>query len=412
MGYVELGKLYYGDKGNYNAVYQSRLQSSDCISLDFTIGKHPAFFIQCSEASGLMFQILRTDKSISLLKTQLPGIAIEQFTKRCLIDEIILTNQIEGVHSTRREISDVLNDLEKKVESKHGKKRFYGLTAQYRKLQCEADIPLKSCRDIRALYDELVLRDVLNEETDNRPDGVFFRKDSASVVSSTGKEIHRGIFPENAIIEAVERSLALLNDENIELLYRISIFHYLLEYIHPFYDGNGRLGRFIFSSLLRKELDSLLCYRMSYTILQNISSYYEAFKICNNPRNLGDVTPFVLMMLTMVQKASSQLETALEKRNALLNKYRKAIPSLPDAMTDRMHDLYHILIQASLFAEHGISTGELTTNMKCSYTTLKKSLDAVSKNGLLIKVKVGKENCYSLDLDRLDNQLLLNKPLS
>ena len=52
---------------------------------------------------------------------------------------------------------------------------------------------------------------------------------------------------EEKMIEAMEQALRFLEENPCDILYRISIFHYLLAYIHPFYDGNGRLGRFIYS---------------------------------------------------------------------------------------------------------------------------------------------------------------------
>ena len=51
----------------------------------------------------------------------LPGIARTHYTNKCLIDEIILTNDIEGVRSTRKELGTILNDLGKRNK----KNRFY-----------------------------------------------------------------------------------------------------------------------------------------------------------------------------------------------------------------------------------------------------------------------------------------------
>lgn len=83
----------------------------------------------------------------------------------------------------------------------------------------------------------------------------------------------------------MNKALAILNDKSIECVFRISIFHYLFGYIHPFYDGNGRTSRFISSYLLSKEFESIIGYRMSYSIKENINDYYKAFKVCNDPKN-------------------------------------------------------------------------------------------------------------------------------
>lgn len=402
MGYTELLKLYYGDKNAYNAEYRSRFGSSDAVKLNFNIKNNRAFFIINAEVAGIAIQILKTDKRVCLLSGDLPGVALGQFKKRCLIDEIILTNKIEGVHSTRKEITSILDDLEDAVKKKTTRRRFWGLVNQYNKLETENHFLLKSCQDVRELYDELVLAEVVKENPRNAPDGEIFRKDHASVTAATDKEIHRGTYPEKAICEDVEAALEFLNNGDIELLYRLSIFHYLLGYIHPFYDGNGRLGRFIVSGLLSQELNQLLAYRLSYTIAENISQYYNAFKVCNDPHNLGDVTPFLVMMLNMINRAALQLEDALRNRHNRFDRYEKIIATLPGGTKDRTKRVYHVLIQAGLFSEHGISTRELEVHLGNSYTTIMKELEIISGGGLLIKNKVGNENYYMVDLEKLD----------
>lgn len=402
MSYIDLRELYYTDKERYQTEYSSRISSPDTVQLNFKIKKNPGFFIQTSEVSNLAIQILKTDKKISRISSRLPRVAITQFTRRCLIDEIILTNKIEGVYSTRREISGVLDELSAKTKKTRKRRRFFGLVAEYQKLQKRAKIPLDTCQDIRNLYDDIVLQEVVEENPNNAPDGKIFRKDSASIHTKTDKEIHRGVYPESAICEEMDKALAFLKNDEIELLYRVSAFHYMLEYIHPFYDGNGRLGRFIVSYLLSQELDPLLAYRLSYTITQNITAYYDAFKVCNEPKNLGDITPFIIMMLNMVKESTDQLENALNKRLTRLRRYEEIIEQLPCGDNSRTGKLYYCLIQAGLFAEHGISTKELEGYLENSYTTVKNELKIVENANLLKMEKVGKEKFYSLDLEKLD----------
>lgn len=406
MEYQELGKLYYENMESQLAEYKKRIDSPDTMQLNFDIKGKPAFFVQNSEISNLIFEILRIDKRIGTLRKDLPGVAVEQFAQRCLVDEIVLTNKIEGVNSTRKEITSVLTDLENQASlKKHERKRFTGLIVKYLKLQTGEDVPINTCEDIRALYDEIVLQEVLEEDIRNKPDGEIFRKDSASIDTVTGKEIHRGVYPESAIIQEMNRALAILHSGDIDPLFRISIFHYLLEYIHPFYDGNGRLGRFIVSYLLSKELDPLMAYRISYTITENIKAYYEAFKKCNDPHNLADVTPFIFMMLKMIKESASQLEDALSKRMKKLQHYDTISKRFPEYDRKRMPELYYLLIQASLFSELGISTKALERHLKATYTTVKKALDIIDGAGLLIQKKSGKEKFYSVNLNMVDKMI-------
>ena len=404
--YESLRKLYYGDEDSYKAAYQARYASTQAVHLDFSVGKRQAFFVQDQEVINEMYAILRLDKRVSELCAVLPGMALRQYSRKCLIDEIVLTNNIEGVYSSRKQIGDALAVLEEQSARQERTPRFYGMVSKYGKLMRRETVPLETCQDIRRAYDELILAEVMAEDRNNAPDGRIFRRDQATVRSATDRVIHAGLTPESRIIEAMDKALAFLNDESVERLYRICLFHYLLEYIHPFYDGNGRLGRFIVSYCIAGELTPLLAYRLSETIKENAKEYYEAFSISNDPHNMADLTPFLIMMLYMIRRSAEELLQALERRHTSWQRYDRLSESLPGADKAPMGRLYNFLIQAALFAEQGISTQELTRYMEMSPSTLRKRLDAVRDQGLLVCVKDGTKKYYALDLDELDRRFM------
>ncbi len=63
---------------------------------------------------------------------------------------------------------------------------------QISKLITKDSIALASCKDIRALYDEMFLDEVIAEDAHHAPDGKIFRKGSTSVYSGANKIIHTG----------------------------------------------------------------------------------------------------------------------------------------------------------------------------------------------------------------------------
>ncbi len=407
MSYKELKSLFYEDANIYAQEYNKRFNSEEAIKLDFYIGENQAFFLNNAEVLTVAYKIQKLDKKIYKLCHTLPGVALTQYSKKCLIDEIVITNKIEGVHSSRKEIGEALDILETQSEAKGKQKRFLGLVNKYLKLINSEHISLESCKDIRDIYDELFLQEILHEDPKNKPDGEFFRKEGVSVHSETDKIIHTGLMPESRIIEAMEQALAFLNDEAVEELFRICIFHYLLEYIHPFYDGNGRLVRFIFSSGISQCLCSLISFRISETIKENINAYYKAFKTCNDQRNLGDLTPFLLMMLKMVLVSMEELEKSLTEKHKTWDKYEKMVDKICEQKTQRI--LYSCLIQAALFSENGISKTELQQNMKISLYKLNQNMQKIPKELIVTKPK-GKFKFYSINLDKL-NTIMLQESL-
>ena len=397
--YKPLSLIFHTNKKDYNNIYLSRLNADNSIHIDFNIHGNQAFFLETPDILKRIINIHIIDKQISKLSLALPLLAFKEFSKRCLIDEIVLSNKIEGVNSTRREIDDVLNKLQ---EKKH--QRFTSLVNQYELLISEKTIDIKSPKDIRDIYDKIALQEIMIDSPEDIPDGELFRKDSVSVTSPTGKEIHNGSYPESKIIEDMDRALSILNDPDIILIERIAIFHYLFGYIHPFYDGNGRTSRFISSYMLSRTLEPLIGYRLSYTIQENIKEYYEAFKTVNEHTNMGDLTPFVEMFIKIVEQSLLQLHMALNKRLIALLDFKSCIDQLPFGDKPKYKNLYYLLIQASLFSENGISTKELFTNMEESRSTLMKQLENISD---LVCVKVIRtEKYYHLDLKPLEKMLI------
>lgn len=402
MQYESLAKLFYKDREHYQDIWTTRYNNADTIHLPFDISGNPAFIFPNAELWQLIVNIQKMNNRVIRMRWsgELPGIALQQFTLRCLVDEIVLTNDIEGVNSTRKEIHDVLEKLDH--ADTRVQRRFFGLVSKYFRLQSGDTVPLNSCQEIRELYNELVLPEVIEENPSDEPDGTFFRKESVSVTNAAQKEIHRGLMPENKIILAMEQALRFLNDSSVEPLIRISAFHYLFGYIHPFYNGNGRLSRFISSYLLSKELDPLIGYRLSYTIKENIKKYYDSFKVCNDSRNKGDMTPFVIAFLEIVAEAMEQLEHALEKRSTDLRYYSQVMKTNPVLSGEKYKDLSFLLLQAALFSGDGISTRELMQTMGVSYATLKKRLDYINEHQYLLSQMDGKEKVYKLNLDALE----------
>lgn len=398
MAYLDQKTAFHRQDVDDAALYQSRFDGPDAVHLGVAIAGSPGFFVMTSDIYQSMVRATKADKELLRLVHALPGKAIEQFTTSCLIDEIVLTNEIEGVRSTRREIEVILENLEKKDR----KMRFHGLVKKYVMLNSGNWDAVDNPTDVRRLYDELVLKEVLEEKPDNAPDGKLFRKDSVSVYDEGDREIHCGLMPESAIVEAMEKSLDFLNNETaVDDFVRIAVFHFLFGYIHPFYDGNGRTNRFISSQYLSNCCESLAGYSLSYTIKKRLAEYNRAFALGEHPLSKGDITPFVIMFCDVIAESLERVCRVLEEKKAALIENEKllsrAIKSAGE-VSEKACDLAYVFIQAALFSDCGLSAKEAGGMLDVSKATIYKVIREIEDVMPLSKNRRGREMLYAADL--------------
>lgn len=398
MEYELLSKIFYKKPTEYESIYDARFNSEASIKLPIKIHENVGFIFNTNEITKLLVKIYKTINKINLLRTHLPNIAINSYIIKSLKDEIALTNEIEGVRSTRKEIEDAIDSIKNDKSA-----RFKGLVDKYFKLISNEIIPLNNCEDIRTIYDALVLPEI---EKENLPDGILFRKEPVQVVSATQKEKHRGIMPESKIIESLDLCLDFLKNDDIDSLIKISAFHYLFGYIHPFYDGNGRTSRFISSYLIKNELDVLLALKLSYTVKNNINKYYKAFDVCNDRKNKGDITFFVVTFLELLSQASDDLYTKIADLNDQLNYYNNIINTLVNekVLNDKQAKCIFILCQNRLFDDTYMNMNTLTELLGKSDTTTRKILKFLESKKLLVKSRNKNQYLYSANLDSLSSQ--------
>ena len=395
MNYEPLAKLYYKDKSVYTKIYNERFNNEFSYHLPFEISGNKAFFIIDYQISRKIEEIYYISRQLDDILNQLPPIAFKYYINKNLIDEIMLTNDIEGVYSTRKEISQIIEMPDNSTK----KVRLMGLVKKYQKLINGEKIPLSSCNDIRLLFDEIVLNEI---EEDEKPDGEIFRTGSVSVCTATDKEKHRGLYPEKNLIDFLNKSLDFLtNENNVGPLVKIAVFHYLFGYAHPFYNGNGRTSRFISSYLLCNILNQSIALRISYTIKNDKNKYYKAFDICNDPKNKGDITPFIYSFIDIIKNAAKSSLENLESLKQRLEYYSTIHENIYNFFeNDLQSKIVYILIQNALFSSKGVFIEELKHHLECSEATIRKNIKSLIKHGLIITTEREKNKMlYELSLD-------------
>ena len=95
-----------------------------------------------------------------------------------------------------------------------------------------------------------------------------------------------------------------LNDPEELTVIKSCVFHYEMEFIHPFIDGNGRMGRLWQTVILFQKHQIFEFLPFETLINANQSEYYKALSMSDK---LGKSTPFIEYMLEVIEKSLSQL---------------------------------------------------------------------------------------------------------
>lgn len=385
------------DNDTFNKIYNERFNSNAAIRFNILINGYQSFFIYDVEVMKLVQRIREEDNKIKKLFDNIPTSLYQQYLRKSMIDEIEYTNQIEGVISTRKEINDLINEIKKKIKTQN---RFEGIVNKYLLLM-EDNKKIEDVDDIRTLYDEMLINEISKEDLNNIPDGILFRKNNVYVYNKNNQIIHSGVMPEEKIIEYLKEALNILNDKDIDILIRLSIFHYLFAYIHPFYDGNGRINRFITSLLLKDYLHNTTSFRLSISIKENISEYYDAFKYTNDIRNRGDLTTFVYSFLDIIYKSYQKTEIYLLDKMKTYDYYNEIIESF-EFLNKSELDTMKLLLSSEIFRDFGLTRFDLMQYLKVGNTTTIKILANLKKLNLYKEYQSGRYFYYSANLKEID----------
>ncbi len=126
-----------------------------------------------------------------------------------------------------------------------------------------------------------------------------FRSRPVGVVDKDGNVLHFGTLPQY-VPDLVMQLLDWTKNSDLHILIKSCVFHYELELIHPFADGNGRIGRLWHTLLLSKWNPVFAWLPVESIIHENQAEYYRAINISNES---GDSTAFIEFMLSVIETA-------------------------------------------------------------------------------------------------------------
>lgn len=198
-----------------------------------------------------------------------------------------------------------------------------------------------------------------------------FRSKPVSVVDQEGHVLHFGTLPQyvpNLVMELLD----WVKNSDVHMLIRSCVFHYEFELIHPFANGNGRVGRLWHTLLLSKWNPAFAWLPVESIIHDRQQEYYEAINASNNA---GESTVFIEFMLSAI-KASlmDAINTSDEMSDGAMDK-----ATVRWRQIEKFLETHEFIMNANVRALCGVSAA--TANRVLAGLTAERKLVKYSRNG-------------------------------
>ena len=395
--YEKLIKLYYKKK-NIDEEYIKRIENPATLITELKINpmkkgnkildkEYRLFYINLLEHTLLQEKIVKNSNKINYISNRLPTIAIKEIIMKILSNELYKTNKIEGIETVKSEIHSSLKD--DRISNKKSNK-LDGIIKKYKDIMennFEDTEHIDSLSSFRKIYDEMF--EDFEKSGNYKLDGKYFRKDTVKIINGLGNIIHIGVNGEEAIEKNIESLIEFMNRKDITFLLKASIVHFFFEYIHPFYDGNGRFGRYLLSLYLARKLDNLTAFSVSYSISRNLDDYYKSFVEVEDVNNYGEITFFVENILKTIKNGQ---EMIIELLNDSVMRFKHSIEILDELtkeLSEKENIILRIYLQNYLFNDfEELTNVELTSIIgDLTQQTINKYTQELEKKGYLVKIK-------------------------
>ena len=395
--YEKLIKLYYKKK-NIDEEYIKRIENPATLITELKINpmkkgnkildkEYSLFYVNLLELSLLQEKILQNSNKINYILNRLPTIAIKEIIMKILSNELYKTNKIEGIETVKSEIHSSLKD--DRISNKKSNK-LDGIIKKYKDIMennFEDTEHIDNLSSFRKIYDEMF--EDFEKSGNYKLDGKYFRKDIVKVINGLGNTIHIGVNGEEAIEKNIESLIEFMNIKDIPFLVKASISHFFFEYIHPFYDGNGRFGRYLLSLYLARKLDNLTVFSVSYSISRNLDDYYKSFVEVEDVTNYGEITFFVENILKTIKNGQEMIIELLNDSVMRFKHSMEILDELTKELSEKENIILQIYLQNYLFNDfEELTNVELTSIIgDLTQQTINKYTQELEKKGYLVKIK-------------------------
>lgn len=324
------------------------------------------------------------DLNIGGTLTSNVGIAETDKTKfiiSSIMEEAISSSQMEGANTTRKKAKEMIQQ-EKKPKNKSEQMILNNfITMKYIVQNKQEDITPEKILHIHKLITDKTLDDIEDE-------GKFRDNNDVYVVNHSNSEVVHTPPNHNELQALVNDLCVFFNSDGKDFIHPIikgCIIHFMIGWIHPFPDGNGRTARAVFYWYMLKKGYWLTEYLSISRIIKDTKAQYEkAFLYSEADQN--DVSYFITYHIKTMEKAYKALKEYISKKQKEVFQAAKFMKI--EGVNDRMSQIIKIIYDDS---DRILNIKEIESRFNVSNFTARTDLKSLVELGFLDIIQVNKK---------------------
>ena len=346
-----------------------------------------------NEGLNLLIQANRQLALLEGLAARIPN--MDLFVSMYVRKEALLSSQIEGTQATH---DDVLDPLLDENANRNVADVINYIKASEFAIKRLQELPL--CNRLIKETHAVLMAGVRGQE---KNPGEF--RYSQNWIGGQGSTLKNARYippnPED-MNEAISDLEKYMNaEDSLDPLVRAALIHYQFETIHPFLDGNGRVGRLLITLfLMEKKILTTPALYISYFLKRNRIEYYDRM---TEVRRKGNYEQWITFFLQAVMESAEDAVHTIDQLTAL---HDKNMTRLMEGVAKRQSDTLKKLF-AYLEANPIIEVKKTSQALEMAYNTIARAVAVLVEKGILVQSeKAGKTRIYSyseyLDILRKD----------
>lgn len=329
-----------------------------------------------NEMISLLTGATKALATLDTLSSYIPNMNL--FVSMYVRKEALLSSQIEGTQAT---LEDVLDPLIEKNANQNVADVVNYIKATEFALERMNTLPL--CNRLIKETHEVLMSGVRGQE---KNPGEF--RTSQNWIGAAGSSLKNARYippnPEDMINAMSDLEKYINSDDSLDLLIQAALLHYQFETIHPFLDGNGRVGRLLITLFLmeKKVLNSPALY-ISYYLKQNRIEYYDRM---SEVRNKDNYKQWVKFFLNAIKESADESVDTIKKLSVLHDANIEKISAMGRA-TKNARAVFDYLEQNPI-----IDIGKTAEELNLAFSTVSLAVNRLVDAEILIQTNNANRN--------------------